>query len=394
MDIKGTTIYEANAGAWLDPQYRRALNEGGTSSSKTFSIMQILILIARRANSPLIITVMSESMPHLKRGVIRDFFNILGESQDRNPCWNKTDKIYTWPESGTILEFVPADAPAKQRGARRKILFINEANNVSYPVYQEADIRTELFTFLDWNPVAEFWAHEHLVGLADNAYIHSTYLDARDVLPKEVVENIEAKRERDPNWWNVYGLGLLGKITGWVYPDFEQVEELPTSPDTFYGMDFGFTNDPSVLVKCVIIGDELFTEELFYTTGLTNDAISREMDLLGLQRNYDEIYADSAEPKSIQELVDKGWNVKPAEKGPGSVEYGHNKVRQFRHRWTQASLNCIKEQRNYRYIMDKDEKFTEKTTHLFSHGMDARRYAVSTHIPAYTGPVALATSYM
>lgn len=374
--VRTTRVYEDNAEAWVSGK-RRALNEGGTSSSKTYSILQLLILIAQDAKEKFLISVVSESLPHLKRGCIRDFINILGSSFNESR-YNKSEQTYKFQNA--MIEFFPADDPAKMRGGRRDILFINEANNVTYDSFRELDIRTKLFTFLDWNPVSEFWVHENrLADRPENSYIHSTYMDAMDVLPAEVVENIESNRDGDPNWWNVYGLGLIGKIEGLVYPRFEQCDELPKG-DIFYGLDFGFTNDPTVLTANVIVGDDLYSKELIYRTGLTNDAISREMDLLKLKHNHDEIFADAAEPKSIEEISLKNWNVKPAEKGPGSVEFGHQKVNQFKQHWTKDSLNCIKEQRNFRYIMDKDGRLTEKTVHKFSHGMDARRYALSSHI--------------
>ena len=241
------------------------------------------------------------------------------------------------------------------------------------------DIRTAKFTFVDWNPVGEFWAHEYWIGQAENAYIHSTYLNAAKagVLPPEVVANIESNRDKDPNWWNVYGLGLLGKVEGLVYPKFSQVDQMPDGGREFYGLDFGYTNDPTTLVWCIVKGDELYCRELIYERGLTNDAIAHQMDELGVQRNHDEIYADSAEPKSIDEIAAYGFNIKGAPKGPGSVAYGHQKVRQYKQFWTADSTNCIKEQRNFRYVQDKNGKFTDKTTHVFSHGMDARRYGLA-----------------
>ena len=388
-----TDIYRQNAEAYAYGKYRRTLNEGGTAASKTFSIMQVGIFICQSALEPLLFSTVSESMPHLKRGAIRDFFNILEQAEDNNPNWNKTDKIYRWG-NGSKMEFFPADAPAKQRGARRDILFINECNNVSYEAYRELDKRTALFTFLDWNPVAEFWAHDHLKPYPDeNLYIHSTYLDAKNVLPPEVVANIESERFRDPDWFNIYGLGRLGRVSGLVYPYWEIVEKLPQG-DVFYGLDFGFTNDPTVLVACVILPpdqdsagmDRLYCREVFYETGLTNDVIAMKMDLAHVRHNYDEIWADNAEPKSIQEICDKQFNVKPTTKGQGSVEYGHNKVKQFKQFWTQDSVFCIKEQKNFKYIPDKDGKLTEKTTHFFSHGMDARRYAVMSRGTASAKP--------
>lgn len=368
-------MYERNAEAWLNRKngIRRAFNEGGTSSSKTYSILQLLILINSYAKRPLLTSIVSESLPHLKRGCIRDFKAILGESFDER-YYNKSEQVYRLGKS--IIEFFPADEPSKMRGGRRDILFINEANNIAYDAYRELDVRTRLFTFLDWNPVSEFWAHEQgLIDAPENEYIHSTYLDARHVLPPEVIVNIESNRDKDPNWWNVYGLGLIGKVEGLVYPNFKQVKELPAG-DSHYWLDFGFATDVTAFGKSVIIGDNLYSQELIYETGLTNQDIAHRMAELGVRKGSDEIFADSAEPKSIEEIYRMGYNIKPAVKGPGSVEYGHQLVRQYNQFWTEDSLNCIKEQRNFRYIADKNGKLTDKTTHAWSHGMDGRRYGV------------------
>ena len=290
-----------------------------------------------------------------------------------NPRYNKTEHTYSFGKG--MIEFFGADESDKVRGPRRDILFINEGNNVPWETARGLDIRTKLFTFVDWNPVAAFWAHEFWIGQPENAYTHSTYQDAIGVLPVEVVANIESNRDKDPNWWNIYGLGRLGKVEGLVYPLFEQIDTLP-SGEVFYGLDFGYSADPTVLTKHVILGDELYSQELIYETGLTNDAIAGRMMDLGVLRRFDEIFADSAEPKSIEEIYQKGFNIKPCPKGPGSVEYGHQKVKQYRQFWTKDSVNCIKEQRNFRYMPDKNGRLTEKTTHAFSHGMDARRYGV------------------
>lgn len=385
MDITATRIYEENAQAWLSGK-RRVLNEGGTASSKTWSILQLLILIAQHTKSPLLISVVSESLPHLKRGAIRDFFRILNESQDNNPRYNKTEHTYTFGKG--IIEFFGADEADKVRGPRRDILFINEGNNVPWETARGLDIRTAKFTFVDWNPVGEFWAHEHWlqkdesgewVGTLENARVHSTYLDAvcqgKSVLPPEVIANIESNKDKDPNWWNIYGLGLIGKVEGLVYPQDNQVDELPNQGELVYGLDFGFSGDPASLTKHRIFPDELYSRELFHERGLTNQDIGARMLELGVSK-FDVIWADSAEPKSIEEIYQLGFNIKGAPKGPGSVEYGHQKVRQYKQYWTKDSTNCIKEQRNFRYVMDKNGKLTEKTTHIWSHGMDSRRYAV------------------
>ncbi len=379
--LEVTSVFKDNAQAYYDGK-RRALNEGGTSSSKTYSILQLLILLAQSTKVPLLISVVSESLPHLKRGAMRDFFNILGETQDDNPRWSKTEFVYRF--GAGVIEFFGADDASKVRGPRRDILFINEGNNIPWETARGLDIRTAVFTFVDWNPVGQFWAHDNWIGQPENVYIHSTYLDCVDVLPQAVKDNIESNKDKDPNWWNIYGLGLIGKVEGLVYPKFEQVDALPPG-DVFYGLDFGFLVDPTALVANVMVGDKLYSKELLYEAGLTNDHIARKMDLLGVRKNFDEVWADPDEPKSIEEIMRTGINIKESVKGPGSVEYSHQKVNQCYQFWTKDSLNCIKEQRNFRYIRNKEGILTDKTTHQWSHGMSGRRYAVAGYRPKVGG---------
>lgn len=340
-------------------------------------MLQALQVIAEKSRIPLDISIVSESLPHLKQGCIRDFFNILGEDSDTSPFYHKTDHIYNRPGWNGKFLFFGADDDGKVRGPRRHILFINEANNVPWETALALDIRTEIFTILDWNPVGEFWAHENWTE-DNNAYDHSTYLDALEVIPQSKAKEIESYRDKDPNWWNIYGLGLIGKIEGLVYPSFEQVETLPVG-EVFYGLDFGFSSDPTVLVKNVIEVDNLYSQEIFYdASALTNDQIARKLSLARVHK--EPIYPDPNEPKSAEELRKFGFNVIDAVKGKGSVEFGIQKVNQFYQHWTKDSLNCIKEQRNFRYIKDKTTgELTDRTTHQWSHGMDARRYAVATH---------------
>ena len=374
--LRLTRVFRDNARAYYEGK-RRALNEGGTASSKTWSILQLLVLIARYTKTPLLISVVSESLPHLKRGAIRDFFAILDESPDNNPRYNKTESWYSFGKGR--VEFFGADESEKVRGPRRNILFLNEANNIPWETARGLDIRTDSFVFADWNPVSEFWCHDYWIGQPENAYIHSTYQDAKDVVPQSVVDNILATAERDPNWANIYLHGRIGKIEGLVFPYFEQVDCLPDG-DYFYGLDFGFSTDAMCLVKNVIVGDCLYSQELIYEVGLTNQDIAVRMEGLGIAKRHDEIFADSAEPKSIEELYRAGYNVKGAAKGPGSVDFGRQKLNQYRQHWTKDSLNCIKEQRNYRYIPDKNGRLTDKATHQWSHGVDdARRYAIMGH---------------
>ena len=403
MHLETTRVFDENLRAYQLGK-RRALNEGGTRASKTYSILQLLIYIAQKAQEKMLISVVSESMPHLKRGCIRDFTNILGDEFNPNR-FNKTDFIYTF--GNALIEFFAADDSSKLRGAGRDILFINEANNVSWDSYRELDIRTRQFTFLDWNPVGEFWVHENrLVDEPESAYIHSTYKDAVKVLPQEVVDNIESNEDKDPNWWNVYGLGLIGKIEGLVYGRFEQVDELPVG-DGIYGLDFGFGSydplvliggDPTVLVKNVIIGDNLYSQQLFYERKpMTNDDIAREMTLLHIPPTAP-IYPDPSEPKSAEAIRQKGFNVLETHHGAGSVKFGIKRVNSYYQFWTKDSLDCIKDQRNCKYIKRREpnsgrEYLSDDITHQWSHGMDARRYAVSSHVFLIGKPVSKHSSF-
>ncbi len=397
VDVIATRVFEENAKAWLDPRRHRALNEGSSSSTKTFSILQLLDQIATYARKPIIISVVSESLPHLKKATIRDFFNIRNEPDAKgNPNWNMTDHVYTYPLSGAKIEFFGADEAGKVHGPRRQILFLNEANNIPWKAVQALDLRTDLFVFADWNPVSEFWAYEYESGgvrvqgwIHDsnwtgdpnrpyrNAYIHSTYHDGIGVVPGAAVEKLEEFRDKDPNAWRIYGLGLMGMTEGLVYSaEFFQCREIPDGGYEFFGLDWGYSVDPTVLLRLVIKGDALYAEELLYEKGLSNADIAHLMVELGIKKHHDIIYADNEDPKSIDEICSHGFNMKGAPKGPGSVEYGHQKVRQFTHYWTQDSLNCIKEQRNFRYLEDKEGRLTTKTGRLYKHGMDARRYGV------------------
>jgi phage terminase large subunit len=356
-----------------NPAIRIIVNEGGTSSSKTYSSLQILTDICNHRTKPLIVSTVSESLPHLKLGCIRDFQNIAGDDFDAKK-WNATEHSYAFSRN-VVMEFFSADQPGKASGPRRDILYCNEVNNIPKAVFDQLDMRTRRLVMVDFNPVCEFWIHA-LKGRPEVAWIHSTYLDARHVLPQSIIDKIEAKRELDPNWWNVYGLGLIGNVEGLVHPVFTQ-DDMPEGKGIeFYGLDFGYTNDPTCLVKCVLIEKDLFCDELIYETGLTNQDIAKRFETLGIKKHHAEIFADGSEPKSIEEIYRSGYNIKAAPKGPDSVIQGIQKINQYRQHWTKRSLSAIKEMRNYRYITDKDGKLTNKPRDDFNHAMDGRRYAV------------------
>lgn len=367
-----TRVFDANAAAYFAGK-RMIINQGGTSSSKTFSIIQLFIYLTACSIGACISSIVSESIPHLKLGAIRDFKTIMGDSFcDKD--FSQTDNIYNFGE-GRLLEFFSADNPGKVHGPRRNNLFINEVNNIPKAVQSALSIRTQGLEVYDYNPTGEFYLMEE-IGRPGVEFIKSTYLDAKQFLPSSIVEKIEARRDRDPNWWRIYGLGEVGNIEGLVHSIFKQSELPEGKGKVFYGLDFGYTNDPTSLIKCVQFGEDLYCDELIYETGLNNQQIAKRFETLGLKKNEAEIFADNSEPKSIDEIHLCGWNIKPAPKGPDSVINGIQRINQYRQHWTARSLNAIKEMRNYRYLQDKDGKYLNTPRDDFNHAMDARRYAV------------------
>jgi len=366
MAFNLTTVAVKNDAAFHKPGVRLAANEGGTSSSKTFSILQLLTLYSQLqpATKPLITSVVSESLPHLRKSALRDWFKIMGEDF-REENWNATELIYKFSPV-ILIEFFSADQPGKASGPRRDILFVNEVNNVPKTIFDQLDMRTRRFVFVDFNPVEEFWLHG-LKGKPDVEWIHSTYLDAEQFLDKAIVDKIEAMRERDPNGWRIYGLGLIGNIEGLVHPLFSQVEALPEGGIEFFGLDYGYSNDPTCLTRNKIIGEDLYSDELIYEKGLDNNQIAKRMIDVGVRKGYDEIFCDAAEPKSRDEIMGYGFNIKSCPKGPDSVRAGIQLVNQYRQHWTKRSVNGIKEQRNYRYITDKDGQPTNKPMDNWNH---------------------------
>jgi phage terminase large subunit len=352
--------------------------QGGTSASKTFTIVPMLIDYAiTTPNSE--ISVVSESIPHLKRGAIKDFQKIMQMTGNwKDDQFNKSELRYKF-KNGSFIEFFSADQPDKLRGARRHILFINECNNIPFEAYQQLSIRTSKFIYLDYNPTNEFWVHTELIGDSDTDFIILTYKD-NEALDQSIVKEIEKAREKAKtskyweNWWNVYGLGLIGSLEGVVFNNWTQISTVPTDAELIsFGMDFGFTNDPTTLVECYRWNGKLVFNELIYQTGLLNSDIIRMTK--GIQVSKP-IYADSAEPKSIEEIKRGGVFIKPALKGADSIKYGIDYLQQFEMLITSNSTNLIKELRNYQWDKDKDGKTLNKPIDAYNHMIDACRYSV------------------
>lgn len=364
--IEPTKVYEENLRAYNKGDVL-IINQGGTSSGKTYAILQLLITIALSSSKSLVISIVSETLPHLKRGAIRDFFTILGDTY--NPAMhNKTDSIYKI--GNTKFEFFPADDDSKMKGARRDILFMNEANNISKSAYDQLEPRTRICTFIDFNPTHWFYAHD-LMNDKGVTFIKSTYKD-NDKLDQKIIDSIESRKQRDPNWWRVYGEGEIGMVEDQVLNNWQQIDSFP---DVSYwcGLDFGYTNDPSALIRIGVKDNDLFVDELLFRTGLKNPDLARQ--ILDLTPKYTEIFADSAEPKSIDEIYAYGVNIHPVKKGKDSILQGLDVLHRYNLKVTKRSVNLIKELRNYSWMKDKEGRIMNKPIDLFNHGIDALRYA-------------------
>lgn len=346
---------------------------GGTSASKTISI---LIWMIKRAQFPPdkvpeTLSVVSETFPHLKRGAIRDFLLIMEQHKAFRPNrWNKTDFIYTF-ESGSTLEFFSADQPGKVRGPRRDILFVNEANNISYEIYTQLEVRTKKVIWLDWNPVQEFWWYSEVMPNQDIDFLTLTYKD-NEGLDEQVVKAIEA-RKYNKAWWKVYGEGQLGVAEGRIYSDWNLIDEMPHEARLERrGLDFGYSNDPSALIAIYYHNGGYILDEEMYQKGLSNKEIADV--ILTTKNSKGLVVADSAEPKSIDELKLYGINILPSTKGRDSVNQGIQFVQDQRISVTKRSVNLMKEYRNYLWETDKDGKIINEPIGIFNHCMDAIRY--------------------
>ncbi len=357
---------------------RLRIVQGGTSSSKTFSIIPLLITHAMQ-NPYTEISIVSESIPHLKRGAVKDFVNIMVMTGNfRDVQFNKSDLKYKFL-NGSFIEFFSADQPDKLRGARRHVLFVNECNNIDFESFNQLAIRTRDFIYLDYNPTQEFWAHTELINDPDSDFVILTYKD-NEALDAAIVKEIEKAKEKAKtskyweNWWRVYGLGQVGSLDGVIFSNWSTIDQVPANAKLIgYGMDFGFTNDPTTLVGVYQYDDSLIVDEKIYRQGMLNSDIIREMSRLGINKS-DKIYADSAEPKSIEEIYRSGFNIKPVLKGADSIKFGIQILQEHKLFVTKESTNLIKELRSYTWDKDKTGKSLNTPIDDYNHAIDALRY--------------------
>lgn len=351
---------------------------GGTSASKTISILLYLIHCAQTDKAPTLTSIVAESIPHLKRGAMRDFRNILeAHHYWKDANWNVVDSTYTF-ETGSKIEFFSSDNGDKLRGARRDRLFMNECNNQEFEAFNQLEVRTKDFVFLDWNPSNEFWFYTDVLNKrSDVEFITLTYLD-NEALAPEIVQSIE-QRKNNTRWWTVYGLGQLGEVEGKIYKDWQIIDEIPHEARLERrGIDFGYSNDPTAIVDIYKYNGGFILDEVTFQKGLSNKQIA---DIL-INKEKILTIADSAEPKSIDELCSYGINVIGAIKGPDSIRQGIQIIQDQRISVTKRSLNIIKEYRNYMWKEDKNGKILNEPDGGFDHSMDAIRYAMASFVPA------------
>lgn len=349
------------------------VEQGGTRSGKTYNILIWIITYLLR-NTGKTVTICRKTYPALRASAMRDFLEIIGNmGLPVEGMWNKsTSEIRI---NGNLVEFIGLDQPQKIRGRKRDMAFANEANELSKEDFFQLNIRTRERFIMDYNPSEEFhWIYDDVLPRDDCDFFKTTYNDNPFLTPTEVQE-IERLQQTDPFYWTVYGLGERGANPTTIFRANE-VKKIPERATLLgYGLDFGFTNNPSSLVAAYVDGDNLYFDELLYQTNLTNQDLDGKFKELNLVKGA-RIVADSAEPKSIEELHRRGWNIHPCDKGTGSVNLGIDLMKRHILNVTVGSLNLIKEFRNYKWEQDKNGKALNVPVKMFDHGMDACRYIV------------------
>lgn len=350
--------------------------QGGTSASKTFSILAILIDKAIKQPN-LEISIVSESIPHLRRGANKDFLKIMKDTGRYIPSnYNKTLLRYEFT-NGSYIEFFSVDDESRLRGARRNILYCNESNNISYDAFLQLQIRTDGEIYLDYNPTSKFWVHTEVINQPDTEFLVLTYKD-NEALSKDIINQLEANRSKAltnsywENWCRVYLDGEIGQVEGTIYSDYQIIDTIPEEARLLgYGMDFGFSQDPAAVIALYKYNDDIIVDEIIYQTGLLNSELSNLMKTYGV---LGEIYADSAEPKSIHELKRLGHQVKPVEKGRDSINYGIQILQQKHMLVTRRSKNLLDEFSKYMWKKLRDGGYDTTPIDAYNHACDALRY--------------------
>jgi len=347
--------------------------QGGTSAAKTYGILSVLIARASAIHG-LEVSVVAESIPHLRRGALKDFIKLMKwMNKWHENQFNKSLLTYQFL-NGSSFEFFSADDSSKLRGARRDVLYINECNNVTFESYNELAIRTKKAIYLDFNPANEFWVHTELKDEQDSDFLILTYKD-NEALDNSIVQQIEKNRLKAEtsaywaNWWRVYGLGEIGMLEGVIFSNWKTIDNLPKDAKLIgIGLDFGYTNDPTAIIEIYNYNGQRILNELKYQTGMLNSDIAKELP------KHVPVYADSSEPKSIEEIKRYGITIKGVTKGKDSINYGIDVMQRQEYLVTSNSVNLIKELRAYCWDTDKQGTRLNKPIDTNNHGIDALRY--------------------
>lgn len=372
--IKYTPVFEANKAAYDSGLYRFIGNEGSSRSSKSYSLAQLMCVIALTEKKE--ITVTSPSLPHLKRGAMKDILDVIkdwGLYDEKNH--NKTDNILRFPATGSYIEFFGIEDVGKLRGPGRDILWMNEMNLQNKNAYTQLALRTREVIFGDWNPADEYSYVYQLADDPKNKKIHSTYLNNLEFLTKAQVDEIESLKDADENLWKVFGLGLRGTSSETIYTHWKECEAFPQCDMVWYGLDFGF-NHPNVLVKVGELDGKIYVDEQIYETKLTTDDLAYLIKTLGIDSNQ-EIFCDSARPDTIEELSRAGlWALSSDKSVWDGIQFVKSKPLYI----TKKSINLLKEIKSYKWMVDKNGTVTESPVKFKDDGMDAMRYAIYTKL--------------
>ena len=371
LKIKTSNVFERNYNA----KTKIVVNQGGTRSGKTYSLCQLLIIKAFE-NTNKRFSIVRKSLPSLKLSVMKDFFEILnnlGLYDEVNH--NKSDHTYTL--NGNTFEFISLDQPQKKRGTKRHYLFCNEANELTWEDFFQLIVRTEEKVYIDFNPSdSHHWIYDKVLTRDDTDFFQTTYKD-NPYLGEQTIKEIERLKEADENYWKVFGLGERGVSRTTVFTHWKEVEQVPEGWKLLaVGLDFGYTNDPTAIVKVYTDGFGYCLDEVCYSHGLLNTEICNVLRGAEVDKG-DSVIADNAEPKSIAVIASQGFNVHPCRKGPDSIRAGIDYMRSKPLSITSRSTNGIKELRNYKYKEDRNQKALNTPVDAFNHFIDASRYAIT-----------------
>lgn len=359
---------------------RRVIHQGGMSSGKTVNILGAYAALAAE-DTPGVTTVTSMSFPHLKAGALRDFeMFIYPEFKSVINTYNKTDHVFIF-DSGHLLEFRVFENEINARGPKRRRLFINEANKFPYMTYFQLDKRSD-FTTIDYNPSVKFWAHEHLIGADGNKLFisdhrHNPFLSEDKHREIECIYDFVNKKG-DFELFKVYARGLTGNVLGLVFPNWTRISEsdFPSDEDWIWSVDFGYTNDPTCIIKQCRIGNKLFVKELSYKPGMSQVEIKDCLLENGFVIGVDFIYCEH-DPDMIKSLRNLSINALFARKGQGSISAGILLLNQYEVFFVGENIN--KEKSLYKYEVDKDGNSTNVPVDKYNHAFDATRYGAYSH---------------